>query len=119
MNPPNSLTTLLRGMYVLFGFTAYGHSYPSVSEETLKEKHANLTGMTIDVSLHKEKEFGCSCQSYESACQDIGNYNETSLASTDTNYMSARRGMIFPFAPLSLTFDGIRYSVDVPQVSFI
>jgi len=106
-------------MYVLFGFTAYGHSYPSVSEETLKEKHANLTGMTVDVSLHEEKEFGCNCQSYESACQNVGSYNETSLASTDTNYMSAQRGMILPFVPLSLTFDGITYSVDVPQVSFI
>jgi len=106
-------------MYVLFGFTAYGHSYPSVSEETLKEKHANLTGMTVDVSLHEEKEFGCNCQSYESACQNIGSYNESSLANTDTNYMSAQRGVILPFVPHSLTFDGIRYSVDDPQVSFI
>jgi hypothetical protein len=32
--------------------------------------------------------------------------------------MPAPRGMVLPFVPLSLTFYSIRYSVDVPQVSF-
>ena len=27
-----------------------------------------------------------------------------------------RRGMVLPFTPLSITFDDIRYSVDMPQV---
>lgn len=29
-----------------------------------------------------------------------------------------RRGMILPFVPLSITFDDIRYAVDMPQVHF-
>lgn len=27
-----------------------------------------------------------------------------------------KRGMILPFTPLSITFDDIRYSVDMPEV---
>ena len=30
---------------------------------------------------------------------------------------SQRRGMILPFEPLSITFDEIRYAVDMPQVT--
>ena len=29
-----------------------------------------------------------------------------------------KRGMILPFVPLSLTFDNIKYSVDMPQVKY-
>jgi hypothetical protein len=48
-------------------------------------------------------------------------YNETNLAIIDANYMPPQRGVILPFVTLtvSLTFDGIRCSVDVPQLSFI
>lgn len=28
-----------------------------------------------------------------------------------------RKGMILPFEPLSITFDNIKYSVDMPQVT--
>ncbi|KAK8455788.1 hypothetical protein SEVIR_4G219401v4 [Setaria viridis] len=106
----NSLFTLC-----LAYLESYGHSYPSVSEETLKEKHANLTGVAVEVPLHKGKGLGSNCQSSESACQATGSYNETKLASVDANSMPAPRGMVLPFVPLSLTFDSIRYSVDVPQ----
>lgn len=27
------------------------------------------------------------------------------------------RGMVLPFAPLSLTFDDVKYAVDMPQVN--
>lgn len=30
--------------------------------------------------------------------------------------LNKRRGMILPFEPLSITFDDIRYAVDMPQV---
>jgi len=33
--------------------------------------------------------------------------------------ISGRRGMVLPFQPLSLTFDEIRYAVDMPQVLYI
>nr|CAB3468473.1 unnamed protein product [Digitaria exilis] len=99
-------------------FTAYGRSYPSVSEDMLKEKHANLTGVGLDVyvSIHnKGKALGSNTQSSESACQATGCNNEIKLTSVDANSIPAQRGMVLPFAPLLLTFDCIRYSIDVPQ----
>jgi hypothetical protein len=77
-----------------------------------------LTGVAAEIPLHKEKGPGSNCQSSESVCQATGSYNETKSASVDANSMPAPRGMVLPFVPLSLTFDSIRYSVDVPQVSF-
>ncbi|KAF8658462.1 hypothetical protein HU200_058914 [Digitaria exilis] len=97
---------------------AYGRSYPSVSEDMLKEKHANLTGVGLDVyvSIHnKGKALGSNTQSSESACQATGCNNEIKLTSVDANSIPAQRGMVLPFAPLLLTFDCIRYSIDVPQ----
>ena len=35
---------------------------------------------------------------------------------TDADSTLTEKGMILPFVPLSLTFDNIRYSVDMPQV---
>ncbi|XP_025811385.1 ABC transporter G family member 36-like isoform X2 [Panicum hallii] len=106
----NSLFTLC-----LAYLKSYGPSYPSVSEETLKEKNANLIGVAVDVSVHKVKGLGSNCQSSESFCQATGSYNETKLASVDANSMPSQRGMVLPFVPLSLIFDSIRYSVDIPQ----
>jgi len=28
-----------------------------------------------------------------------------------------KKGMVLPFAPLSITFDNVKYSVDMPQVN--
>ncbi|XP_042482887.1 pleiotropic drug resistance protein 1-like, partial [Macadamia integrifolia] len=36
------------------------------------------------------------------------------IAASDAN-MSMKQGMVLPFEPLSLTFDEIRYSIDMPQ----
>jgi hypothetical protein len=78
-----------------------------------------LIGVAVDVSVHKVKGLGSNCQSSESFCQATGSYNETKLASVDANSMPSQRGMVLPFVPLSLTFGNIRYSVDIPQVSFM
>ncbi|CAL5048790.1 unnamed protein product [Urochloa decumbens] len=106
----NSLFTLC-----LAYLKSYGHSYPSVSEETLTEKLANLTGVAVDVLLHKWKGLGGNCKSSESAYPATCGYGETKPEDADANSMPALRGMVLPFVPLSLTFDSIRYSVDVPH----
>ena len=41
---------------------------------------------------------------------------ETDPAIVEDDSALTKRGMILPFVPLSLTFDNIRYSVDMPQV---
>ncbi|KAF8676069.1 hypothetical protein HU200_047574 [Digitaria exilis] len=76
----------------------YGNSRPSVSEEELKEKHANLKGEVLDASH----------------LVSASSHRSTGI-NTETDSAITKRGMILPFTPLSLTFDNIRYSVDMPQ----
>jgi hypothetical protein len=80
-------------------FPAYGNSRASVSEEELKEKHANITGEAPDVN-HLA----------------AGINTESDLGTPEDGSARAQRGMILPFVPLSLTFNDVRYSVDMPPV---
>jgi hypothetical protein len=79
-------------------FPAYGNSRSSVSEDELKEKHANLNGEVLD-NDHLESPSTCG---------------PTEIVEADSS--PTRRGMVLPFLPLSLVFDNIRYSVDMPPV---
>lgn len=81
-----------------------------MSEEELKEKHANLTGEVIE----GQKEKKSRRQEFELS-SSVGQNSVTSSEDSSQN----RKGMVLPFAPLSLTFDDIRYSVDMPEVIFI
>jgi hypothetical protein len=38
-------------------------------------------------------------------------------ATVENHFGTTQRGMVLPFAPLSLTFNNIKYFVDMPQVS--
>lgn len=86
---------------------AFGDSHSSVPEETLKEKHANLTGEIL--GNPKEK------KSRKQGSSRTAN-GDQEISSVDSS--SRRRGMVLPFAQLSLTFNAIKYSVDMPQVNF-
>lgn len=44
-----------------------------------------------------------------------GSISMQTEAITEAN-PNGRRGMVLPFEPLSITFDNIKYSVDMPQV---
>ncbi|CAL4948795.1 unnamed protein product [Urochloa decumbens] len=81
-------------------------SHGSMSEEELQEKHANLTGEVI--KGQKEK---------KSRRQELELSNSVGQNSVTTSEDSgqSRKGMVLPFAPLSLTFNDIRYSVDMPE----
>ncbi|KAJ3670858.1 hypothetical protein LUZ60_008284 [Juncus effusus] len=103
------------GLGVLFGYVfllngiftlalAYlnppGKSKPTVTEEELKIKQANLTGEVLEESSHQ------------------GNNelkrNRSEAAKEIINSSPSKKGMVLPFKPLSLTFDNIRYSVNMP-----
>jgi len=43
----------------------------------------------------------------------------SSSATVENHSGTMQRGMILPFAPLSLTFSNIKYFVDMPQVSIL
>jgi hypothetical protein len=42
----------------------------------------------------------------------------TDSAIMEDDSASTKKGMILPFVPLSVTFDNIKYSVDMPQVKY-
>ncbi|KAI4337356.1 hypothetical protein L6164_015784 [Bauhinia variegata] len=85
-----------------------------ISKETLAEKNASRNGQLIELSSSKWK-----------GSSENGNESRTSLSSrtlsarvgsvsTEAN-QNRKRGMVLPFTPLSITFDEIRYAVDMPQ----
>ncbi|XP_062195514.1 ABC transporter G family member 36-like isoform X2 [Phragmites australis] len=80
----------------------YGNSRPSVSKEELKEKHANVNGEVLDGN-------------HLASASSTEINTETDSATVEDDSTPTQKGMILPFAPLSLTFDNIRYSVDMPQ----
>ncbi|CAD6230895.1 unnamed protein product [Miscanthus lutarioriparius] len=83
----------------------YGNSRPSVSEEELQEKHANINGEVLDgnhlVSASNHRSTG------------VNTVADSAIMEDDSS--STKKGIILPFDPLSLTFDNIKYSVDMPQ----
>ncbi|KAF8696864.1 hypothetical protein HU200_036503 [Digitaria exilis] len=83
----------------------FGSSRSSVSEDDLNERHASMEGKVLGgnhlVSANSHRSTGID--------------TETGSAVVEDDSAPAKRGMILPFTPLSLTFDNIRYSVDMPQ----
>nr|CAB3449304.1 unnamed protein product [Digitaria exilis] len=75
-----------------------GKGQTVVSEEELKEKHVNRTGENVEML-----QLGTDYQMSPNGRGEI--------IRADTR----RRGMALPFTPLSITFDNIKYSVDMPQ----
>ncbi|XAR69346.1 Sulfate-transporting ATPase [Bertholletia excelsa] len=90
----------------------FGKPQAVLSEETLAERNACKTGESIELSSkgksssRKGGEVGRSASSTSASSR----VNSISEASQHT-----KRGMVLPFEPLSITFDDVRYSVDMPQ----
>nr|Q8GU88.1 RecName: Full=ABC transporter G family member 39; Short=OsABCG39; AltName: Full=Pleiotropic drug resistance protein 7; Short=OsPDR7 [Oryza sativa Japonica Group]BAD24998.1 PDR-like ABC transporter [Oryza sativa Japonica Group]BAD25007.1 PDR-like ABC transporter [Oryza sativa Japonica Group]CAD59570.1 PDR-like ABC transporter [Oryza sativa Japonica Group] len=79
-----------------------GKGQAVVSEEELREKHVNRTGENVELLT-----LGTDSQNSPSDA----NAGRGEITGADTR----KRGMVLPFTPLSITFDNIRYSVDMPQ----
>lgn len=99
-------STIYKSAIDFLSFPAYGNSRPSVSEEELKEKHANIAGEVLDVNQLASG----------STHRSTGINTESDSGIAEDGSAPAQRGMILPFIPLSLTFDDVRYSVDMPPV---
>ncbi|KAK1273115.1 putative pleiotropic drug resistance protein 7 [Acorus gramineus] len=94
----------------------FGKSQAIESEESLREKHMNRTGEMLEPPSSSESRIA---QSTQTARHDESRGNTSSIsaqAEDITNANQSRRGMVLPFTPYSITFDNIRYSVDMPQV---
>ena len=77
-------------------FAAYGKSHPSISEEVLNEKDADLNGNVLSGNI-----LGSGDSTHQAAVRNS--------ASDEDDSGPMKRGMVLSFAPLSLTFDNIRY----------
>ncbi|KAK8956350.1 Pleiotropic drug resistance protein 3 [Platanthera guangdongensis] len=102
----------LAGYVILFNFffavaltylKPFGKAQPTISEDTQKEKQANITGET-EQSLAEANKFEINSKNKESVGIDVV---------VEVN--EKKKGMVLPFAPLCITFNDIRYSVDMPQ----
>ncbi|KAJ1289134.1 hypothetical protein BS78_02G141600 [Paspalum vaginatum] len=83
----------------------YGKSRPSISEYELKLKLSNVKKEIIDANPLASRE----------TVEQVGNNTRTTIQTLEGDSVPTQRGMVLPFLPLSLRFDDIRYSVDMPQ----
>ncbi|KAJ8644662.1 hypothetical protein MRB53_006410 [Persea americana] len=80
-----------------------GKSQATLSEEALKENQSDRTGEIDGLGTIASTD---------------GNRNRTgnsSRAAQTNNAKDKKKGLVLPFAPLCITFDNIKYSVDMPQ----
>ncbi|GMI89171.1 pleiotropic drug resistance 12, ATP-binding cassette G40, PLEIOTROPIC DRUG RESISTANCE 12 [Hibiscus trionum] len=110
----------LIGYCLLFNFLStlalkylnpFGKPQAVISKETLAEKIASKTGEKVELSSRGDsKESGNESQkssSFRSLSAKVGSANDADH--------KRKRGMVLPFEPLSMSFDEIRYAVDMPQ----
>ncbi|KAK8936083.1 Pleiotropic drug resistance protein 3 [Platanthera zijinensis] len=102
----------LAGYVILFNFffavaltylKPFGKAQTTISEDTQKEKQANITGET-EQSLAEANKLEINSKNKESVGIDVV---------VEVN--EKKKGMVLPFTPLCITFNDIRYSVDMPQ----
>ncbi|XP_019708972.1 ABC transporter G family member 39 isoform X2 [Elaeis guineensis] len=85
-----------------------GKGQTVISEEVLKEKQANRIGENVELATRERN------SSHPSEARGSGSRTTGMEISTEAN-PNRRRGMVLPFVPQSLTFDDVKYSVDMPQ----
>ncbi|KAE8730781.1 Pleiotropic drug resistance protein 3 [Hibiscus syriacus] len=90
----------------------FGKPQAVISKETLDEKIANKAGQNIELSSRGRG----------SSESSNGSRTDASLRSLSAKVGSVieanhkrKRGMVLPFEPLSMSFDEIKYAVDMPQ----
>ncbi|KAI8547252.1 hypothetical protein RHMOL_Rhmol07G0180100 [Rhododendron molle] len=82
-----------------------------LSDETLAERKACKAGEVIELPLRDKSSFGRGdvqrSVALKSSTSRMGSISEAN--------QNRERGMVLPFEPLSISFDDIKYSVDMPQ----
>ncbi|VAH26983.1 unnamed protein product [Triticum turgidum subsp. durum] len=102
------LFNILYSVFLTF-LNPFDNNQPTVSEETLKIKQANLIGELLEASS------GGWVNNSTMASRDTA---DGSNDKSDRHYQTERgskKGMVLHFVPLSVTFDDIKYSVDMPE----
>ncbi|MQM06015.1 hypothetical protein Taro_038834 [Colocasia esculenta] len=93
-------------LFVLFldWLDPLGKGQTVISEEALQEKESNRTGAKIPLLPR-----GTNSSKPDKAHKIAEGSKEIRKEE------NRRRGMVLPFSPLSITFDNVKYSVDMPQ----
>ncbi|XXG64013.1 hypothetical protein AAC387_Pa05g2078 [Persea americana] len=92
---------LFNGLFplALAFLNSFGKPQATLSEEMVNEKHKNKTGESKGDEIQSSVSKGSRSAQTEATNADL----------------SRKKGMILPFEPLSITFENIKYSVDMPQ----
>ncbi|KAK7351408.1 hypothetical protein VNO77_10843 [Canavalia gladiata] len=83
-----------------------------ISEEALAERSVGRSEHIIELSSRFKGSSDKGNESRRSVSSRTLSARVGSISATD---QSRKRGMVLPFTPLSITFDEIRYAVDMPQ----
>ncbi|KAI9393540.1 hypothetical protein POPTR_006G248500v4 [Populus trichocarpa] len=89
----------------------FGKPQAILSKEALAERDANRTGNFIELSTRGKSSSERGKDSKTNSSARAPSLRMPSLGDANQN----KRGMVLPFQPLSITFEEIRYSVDMPQ----
>ncbi|KAK6119474.1 hypothetical protein DH2020_046778 [Rehmannia glutinosa] len=90
----------------------FGKPQAILSEETLSERIASKRGEHVELSSVGSRTSGRYDDVHRSVSSRTMSSRVGVISNADPN---RKRGMILPFEPLSITFDDIRYAVDMPQ----
>ncbi|MQM00815.1 hypothetical protein Taro_033553 [Colocasia esculenta] len=92
---------LFNFLFVLFleWLDPLGKGQQVVSEEALQEKEANRTGANVELLPRGT---------------DSSKPQPSEGSSEIRSQETKKKGMVLPFSPLSITFDNVKYSVDMP-----
>ncbi|KAL7166193.1 hypothetical protein ACSBR2_036971 [Camellia fascicularis] len=91
--------------------TAFGKSQAILTEETMAERNPCKTG-EIELSSRGKRLSERRDEVQRSASSTSVTSRVDSISEVSQN---KKRGMVLPFEPLSITFDDIRYAVDMPH----
>lgn len=83
-----------------------------ISEEALAERNAGKNEHIIELSSRTKSSSDKGNENRRSLSSRTLSARVGSIGSSDRN---RKRGMVLPFTPLSITFDEIRYAVNMPQ----
>ncbi|KAL9400281.1 hypothetical protein Peur_009242 [Populus x canadensis] len=89
----------------------FGKPQAILSKEALAERDANRTENFIELSTRGKSSSERGKDSKTNSSARAPSLRMPSLGDANQN----KRGMVLPFQPLSITFEEIRYSVDMPQ----
>lgn len=91
----------------------FGKPQAVLSEETLAQRNALKSGGYVELSSRGKN--SVNTEKRNEVRRSISSRSFSARVGTiDASNQNRKRGMVLPFEPLSITFDEIRYAVDMP-----